>query len=239
MQRADLAITREWLRTIVWRLAMSQALLSSRSSKECLSLLFPVRLSQNLRHQVTKMSRHDIEVHGSSMTQKLFEITDTIADVLIHVPAASLEETALRIEDYLFILDFVLLFPTLDHTRRGILLEKLERLQSMFPEVCSQTSSPNMPLELQNPHSAANDPWGQVAHSKMGSDSAPDPLALVALAPAPFADHSLPPPPPPPLSASTSSHGQHRDARQARWNHISRRLSKATFSVPAELSYRT
>jgi hypothetical protein len=91
------------------------------------------------------MSRQDIEVHGSSITQKLFEITDTIADVLIHIPAATLEETALRIDDFLFILDFVLLLPQLDATRRGILLEKLERLQTMFPEAVSNASSPNLP----------------------------------------------------------------------------------------------
>lgn len=55
MQRADLAITKEWLRTLVWRLAMGEALLSSSSSQSCFSLLFPVRLSQNLRQQVTIM----------------------------------------------------------------------------------------------------------------------------------------------------------------------------------------
>jgi hypothetical protein len=164
MQRADLTITREWLRTLVWRLAMGQTLLSSRSSKECLSLLFPVRLSQTLRHQVSSMSRQDIEVHGSSITQKLFEITDTIADVLIHVPAATLDETALRIDDFLFILDFVLLFPQLDQTRRGILVEKLESLQTMFPEAVSNASSPNLPIEVQSP--VGHDPWYQVTQSK-------------------------------------------------------------------------
>jgi len=227
MQRADLAITREWLRTLVWRLAMSQTLLSTRSPQACLSLLFPVRLSQNLRHQVTQMSRHDIEVHGSSMTQKLFEITDTIADVLIHVPAPTLEETAYRIEDYLFILDFVLLFPTLDQTRRGILLEKLERLQGMFPEVCSASSSPNMPLELQSPGIVASDPWYQVAHSKTGEGlgvGSVEQMAAVCLTPGPFPEQER---------------EQRKGLRQEKWNHISRRLSMATFTVPTELDYGT
>jgi hypothetical protein len=171
------------------------------------------------------MSRHDIEVHGSSMTQKLFEITDTIADVLIHVPAPTLEETAYRIEDYLFILDFVLLFPTLDQTRRGILLEKLERLQSMFPEVCSATSSPNLPLELQSPGNAASDPWYQAAHSKTGMDvgeESVEQMGLVGMVQEPFAERE-----------------QRKGKRQEKWNHISRRLSMATFTVPAELSYNT
>ncbi|KAJ4370518.1 hypothetical protein N0V83_005039 [Neocucurbitaria cava] len=207
MQRADLTITREWLRTLVWRLAMGQTLLSSRSSKECLSLLFPVRLSQTLRQQVSSMSRQDIEVHGSSITQKLFEITDTIADVLIHVPAATLDETAFRIDDFLFILDFVLLFPQLDKTRRGILLEKLERLQTMFPEAVSNASSPNLPLDLQSP--GANDPWYQVTQSKTaaGLEDLADVQGQIPELPRPDA----------------------RVGQLATWNHISRRLSKATF----------
>jgi hypothetical protein len=211
MQRADLTITREWLRTLVWRLAMGQILLSSRSSKECLSLLFPVRLSQTLRQQVSSMSRQDIEVHGSSITQKLFDITDTIADVLIHVPAATIEETALRIDDFLFILDFVLLFPQLDQTRRGILLEKLERLQTIFPEALSNASSPNLPLDLHSPR--ANDPWYQVTQSKTaaGLEDMSDGLGQVQ-------NQGVP--------RSEAKSGQ-----LATWNNISRRLSMqvATF----------
>jgi hypothetical protein len=210
MQRADLTITREWLRTLVWRLAMGQTLLSSRSSKECLSLLFPVRLSQTLRHQVSSMSRHDIEVHGSSITQKLFEITDTIADVLIHVPAATLDETALRIDDFLFILDFVLLFPQLDLTRRGILLEKLERLQTMFPEAVSNASSPNLPTELQSP--MGNDPWYQVAQSKTAA-------GLEEIGEVQGVNGS----------AEVVPRHEVKTGQLATWNHISRRLSKATF----------
>ncbi|KAF1845887.1 uncharacterized protein K460DRAFT_281811 [Cucurbitaria berberidis CBS 394.84] len=207
MQRADLTITREWLRTLVWRLAMGQTLLSSRSSKECLSLLFPVRLSKTLRQQVCSMSRQDIEVHGSSITQKLFEITDTIADVLIHVPAATLDETAMRIDDFLFILDFVLLFPQLDDTRRGILLEKLERLQTMFPEAVSNASSPNLPLDLQSP--GANDPWYQVTQSKTAA-------GLEDLADVQGQSVEVP--------RAVAKVGQ-----LATWNLISRRLSMATF----------
>ncbi|KAF2014717.1 hypothetical protein BU24DRAFT_220168 [Aaosphaeria arxii CBS 175.79] len=212
MQRADLTITREWLRTLVWRLAMSQTLLSSRSNKECLSLLFPVRLSQSLRQQVTSMSREDIEVHGSSIVQKLFEITDTIVDVLIHVPAGTLEETALRIDDFIFILDFVLLFPTLDQTRRGILMEKLERLQAMFPEICSTTSSPNIPgnFDAQSP---TIDPWYHVTQSKM-----PD----ITFDPVGFDSQGV-------LQEMEPTQLDPRGTHKAAWNQISRRLSMVTF----------
>jgi hypothetical protein len=153
-------------------------------------------------------------VHGSSIVQKLFEITDTIADVLIHVPTGTLEETALRIDDYLFILDFVLLFPTLDTTRRGILLEKLERLQSMFPEVCSTTSSPQVP-DVPGLRSPTTGPWYHIAQSKVGPDLNSN-LPGFDVAPA-FHDIN-------------SSQSDQRVSQTAAWNHISRRLSVATFS---------
>ncbi|KAF2710418.1 hypothetical protein K504DRAFT_466829 [Pleomassaria siparia CBS 279.74] len=219
MQRADLVITREWLRTIVWRLAMSQALLSSRTSKECLSLLFPVRLSQSLRQQVTSMSREDIEVHGSSIVQKLFEITDTIADVLIHVPAATLEETALRIEDFLFILDFVIIFPTLDQTRRSILLGKLERLQAQFPEIYSAGSSPNLPVDVQSPP-PSGDPWAMVTQSKIGPDGFTDPAGIENYLPI-----IVPQQPPPQPQLDSRVHPR------VAYNDVSRRLSMANFAT--------
>ena len=168
------------------------------------------------------MSRADIEVHGSSIVQKLFEITDTIADVLIHVPAATLDETSHRIDDYLFVLDFVLQFPTLDHTRRGILLEKLERLQGVFPEIRSTTSSPNVPgglFELQSP---SDDPWYHVTQSKIGAE------AMVVADTAEVQEQGEDQ-----MAVSMGSIGQQlqpdRIMQKAAWNDISRRLSKATF----------
>lgn len=125
--------------------------------------------------------------------------------MLIHVPAATLEETALRIEHFLFILDFVLQLPQLDLTRRGILLEKLERLHTMFPSAVSNASSPNVPLDLHSP--GANDPWHQVTQSKIAS-------GLEELANGRGSTVELP----------------HADAKAgllATWNHISQRLTMA------------
>jgi hypothetical protein len=170
MQRADLVITRQWLRTLVWRLAMSKTLLSSQASKGCLSLLFPVRLSQQLRQQVGSMSRDAIEIHGSGIVQKLFEITDTIADVLINIPAGNLEETALRVDDFIFLLQFLFTFPTLDQTRRGILTTKLETLQNLFPTMAASpaTTAASASPMLEGLH---EDPWYQVASSMIPEEA--------------------------------------------------------------------
>lgn len=135
MQQADLIITRQWLRTVVWQMAMSRCLLSSGASKECMSLLFPVRLSHQLRFLITGMSRDAIEIHGSGILKKLFELADTIADVIIHVPIVSLEETTARVDDFLFLIRFLFTFPRFDPFEKEILREKLKRLQALFPYI--------------------------------------------------------------------------------------------------------
>ena len=138
MQQADLIITRQWLRTVVWQMAMSRCLLSSGASKECMSLLFPVRLSHHLRFLITNMSRNAIETHGSGILKKLFELADTIADVIIHVPIASRDETTARVDDFLFLIRFLFTFPRFDAFEREILREKLKALQALFPHVHEQ-----------------------------------------------------------------------------------------------------
>lgn len=137
--------------------------------------------------------------------------------MLIHVPAATLDETALRIDDFLFILDFVLLFPQLDATRRGILLEKLERLQTMFPEAVSSASSPNLPIELQSPR--GNDPWWQVAQSKTaaGLEEIGEVQALMGEGAGQVEMGSL--------------RREERIGQLATWNDISKRLNEATFGA--------
>lgn len=133
LQQADLLITRQWLRTVVWQMAMSQCLLSSMASKSCMSLLFPVGVSRQLRRLLVNMTPEAIEVHGSGIYIKLFELTNTIADVIILIPAASLDETSDRLDDFLFLLRFLLDSSHSDAVRSRILQEKLEKLQSLFP----------------------------------------------------------------------------------------------------------
>ncbi|CAM1502601.1 Fc.00g073770.m01.CDS01 [Cosmosporella sp. VM-42] len=86
-QHADLFITRLWLRTLVWQLALSRGFLRSaplQNTHEGLSLQFPAQsLSTQLRGLVGRLeSVASISTQGSGIMQKLFEITSTIADVL-------------------------------------------------------------------------------------------------------------------------------------------------------------
>ncbi|KPM40723.1 hypothetical protein AK830_g5810 [Neonectria ditissima] len=142
LQHADLFVTRLWLRTLVWQLALSQGLLRSappRNTHEGLSLHFPVqRLSTQLRSLVSRLgSVASIGTHGSGILQKLFEITSTIADVLALPPgpSQSQEDARARMEDFIFLVKFLFSFERTQKEQRGYLREKLEVLQPLYTVV--------------------------------------------------------------------------------------------------------
>ncbi|KAH7039614.1 uncharacterized protein B0I36DRAFT_426270 [Microdochium trichocladiopsis] len=128
LQQADLVVTRQWMLTLLWQLALSHCVLTSSSSSSAsagadghghgynhegvpgsspqatsgtsttttapeatpMSLSFPVRLSQQLRAVILQLGRQYVERHGTGIIQKLFEITTTFADVIVHVPVPHL-----------------------------------------------------------------------------------------------------------------------------------------------------
>ncbi|KAJ6089955.1 hypothetical protein N7467_005171 [Penicillium canescens] len=140
LQQADLVVTRQWMRTLLWQMAMSNCLLSSHASCPSLELEMPLQLSSQLRRFLTKISQNTIRVHGSSMISKLLEIINTIADVVIHVPQATREETTCRIDDIVFMQGVVLSFHNLQVMSKNILLDKFRVIRARFShiEVASQ-----------------------------------------------------------------------------------------------------
>ena len=96
-QQADLIVTRQWLRTLTWQMAISNFLTSSnKPSSEALSLAMPVQLSSELRCFLEHISSGAGELYRGGFTNKLFEITNTIADVLLHLPLVESEQITSR-----------------------------------------------------------------------------------------------------------------------------------------------
>lgn len=133
IQQADLVITKHWLQMLVWQIAMSKCLLSSAAHQEPTSLLFPVGISSQLRSVLITMSKQAIEVHGTGIQQKLFELTDTIANVVLTVPATSTDETARRIDDFRFLFDFWRSLPRLNPIQLALLESKARKLDDLSP----------------------------------------------------------------------------------------------------------
>ncbi|KAK7724321.1 hypothetical protein SLS64_000656 [Diaporthe eres] len=170
LQLADLFITRAWLRTIVWQLAMSDFLLSSGPTgserHEALSLFFPAhRLSAQLRKLAQFQVETSIGKHGSGILQKIFEIANTIADVMTLFPVAStgtgggeesgelghdgvesprVDQSQARqcMTDFLLLVKVLLSFERIDKTQRDIILSKVETLKTIFPGMDLDSSLP-------------------------------------------------------------------------------------------------
>ncbi|KND92748.1 hypothetical protein TOPH_02782 [Tolypocladium ophioglossoides CBS 100239] len=142
LQHVDLFITRLWLRTLVWLLALSHGLLRSappQNTHEGLSLHFPAhRLSAQLRSLVSRLgSVASIVIHGSGILQKLFEITSTVADVLAlpRGTGQTQEDARARVEDFLFLVRFLFGFERTEKHQRDYLGEKLDVLQRLYTAV--------------------------------------------------------------------------------------------------------
>lgn len=131
MQQADLTITRHWLVTHVWRIAMSNGLLETFATDDCLSLLFPIQLSNRLRREVSNCPIESIAIHGHGIVKKLFQLSDTVADVILQIPAFSVEDSVSRLDDLIFLLKLTFGLPSLEARQKEILGEKLEKLQQL------------------------------------------------------------------------------------------------------------
>ena len=135
MQQADLIITRQWLRTLTWQMALSNVLLSFEPSSESLSLTLPLRLSTQLRQFLETFSHEAVGIHGTGILNKLFEITTTIADVVIYLPHASEADILDRVDDIIFLKRFIFLFSRIRSFHKESLLQKFEQMMSKYPEM--------------------------------------------------------------------------------------------------------
>jgi hypothetical protein len=147
MQQADLVVTRQWLRTLTWQIAMSNMLLSSKAKDDALSLSLPLRLSSQLRHFIERLSHTSLGVHGSGILNKLFDITDAILDVVIHLPRQSeLAPTRERVDDVLFLKRFLFSFPRVEDLHKRILNEKLSKISELYPEIAEDVQTEIPPI---------------------------------------------------------------------------------------------
>ncbi|CCG84787.1 protein of unknown function [Taphrina deformans PYCC 5710] len=87
VQEADILISQQWLRTILWQLSTSRMLLSSNSEHEALKFSFPIKISHDLLQITSRVSEETLEVHGIGICEKVFEVASTLVDVMVCDPA--------------------------------------------------------------------------------------------------------------------------------------------------------
>ncbi|ETR98017.1 hypothetical protein M419DRAFT_133808 [Trichoderma reesei RUT C-30] len=83
VQRADYNITKHWMRILIWQQAMSRSLLSSCANDDSMTFLFPSRIAQDFLTSITMNSKEHLVSLGRDQLIKSFEITNTLADVIL------------------------------------------------------------------------------------------------------------------------------------------------------------
>ena len=128
MQSIDLITTDLWLRTLLWKLALTNLLLTNNNSIDSMSIFFPLHLSRKLRIILSRMPQSAFEVHGSGMLEKIFDVTNTFADILAYMPSSI--DVSDRLSDFYFLRDYLDGMSRFGNAERIILVEKSEILQA-------------------------------------------------------------------------------------------------------------
>lgn len=137
VQQVDLSVTRHWLSALVWQMSLQKFPLSleGRVEEDYMSILFPIRISHNLRSLLSEIPRHIVEIHSTGILYKIFEIAATSADVLENVIARTHDtrQQADYMDDYIFLWKFLTSMSRFDDKEKAILQSKSEKLFSLFP----------------------------------------------------------------------------------------------------------
>lgn len=82
IQKADILVTQQWLRLVVWQSSMRQGLLSSTSTDPSMNFRYPLDIASSLLNIISSLPTTSIEVHGMGIFEKIFEVGCSMIDVL-------------------------------------------------------------------------------------------------------------------------------------------------------------
>ncbi|KAK8025224.1 C6 zinc finger domain containing protein [Apiospora arundinis] len=82
IQKADLLMTQQWLRLIVWQSSFRQGLLSTAAPHASFSFGFPLVIARDTAAVLQSLPSQAVEVHGMGIFEKIFEIGVWCVNVL-------------------------------------------------------------------------------------------------------------------------------------------------------------
>ncbi|KAF1992682.1 hypothetical protein P154DRAFT_528297 [Amniculicola lignicola CBS 123094] len=86
LQRADISMTQQWMRIFLWQHALSVTNLRNNNESDEFSFSFPAKVAHSVLNNLGNLSRESLEAHGPGMESKLFDVANSLADVMIFVP---------------------------------------------------------------------------------------------------------------------------------------------------------
>jgi hypothetical protein len=124
LQRADISMTQQWMRIFLWQHALQVTNMRSTREDDEFSFSFPAKVAQNVLSYLGCLSRESLEAHGPGMVSpilfwyhillnrlqetKLFDIANSLADVMICIPSATPESFGVGPRDLIHSLSVLL-----------------------------------------------------------------------------------------------------------------------------------
>ncbi|KAJ5109904.1 hypothetical protein N7532_002549 [Penicillium argentinense] len=100
---ADLRVSQQWLRIMIWQLSTSAGFLSTSPTHVCMDFRYPLLIARDLCLATWKLSRQGMQTHGVGLIEKIFEVTCTLIDIMACLSAAGLRSSGFKLgpQDYL------------------------------------------------------------------------------------------------------------------------------------------
>ena len=77
-QAADIRISQQWLRTMVWQLSITNGYLSSSSPDSSMTFKYPIEIARDLARDISILSLQSMEVHGIGLVSSAFRSTSCL-----------------------------------------------------------------------------------------------------------------------------------------------------------------
>jgi hypothetical protein len=74
-QAADIRISQQWLRTMVWQLSITNGYLSSSSPDSSMTFKYPIEIARDLARDISILSLQSMEVHGIGLVSSACRLT--------------------------------------------------------------------------------------------------------------------------------------------------------------------
>ncbi|KAJ5242153.1 uncharacterized protein N7469_000480 [Penicillium citrinum] len=100
---ADLRVSQQWLRIMIWQLSTTAGFLSTAPTHECMDFRYPLLIARDLCLATWKLSKQSMQTHGIGLIEKIFEVACTLIDVMACLSSAGLRSSGFKLgpQDYL------------------------------------------------------------------------------------------------------------------------------------------
>ncbi|KXG50390.1 uncharacterized protein PGRI_068810 [Penicillium griseofulvum] len=132
---ADLRVSQQWLRIMIWQLSTTAGFLSTKPTHECMDFRYPLLIAQDLCFATWKLSKQGMETHGIGLIEKIFEVACTLIDVMTCLSAAGLRSSGFKLGPQDYLKHFFSLIHDLPGGRRRFLPLLLTKIGQTLPSM--------------------------------------------------------------------------------------------------------